>query len=242
MEPDAYKEMAACEESHWWFRGRRAVTATVIQNLGLPLNARILEIGSGTGGNLAMLAEFGSVQAGELDESARVLATQKTGVPVIEARLPDHLPFPAGEFDLVCLFDVLEHVTEDIRSLVAIRTLLRPTGRLLITVPAHPWLWGAHDRHLHHVRRYSRRTLADAAAAAGYRITWVSYFNVLLFPVAVATRIFDRAFKRSTATGAAVPAAWVNALLFRVMAQEASWLSRWKAPFGMSLVAVLEAT
>lgn len=242
MEPDAYREMATTEESHWWFRGRRAISSRVIDTLGLPGQAQLLEIGAGTGGNLQMLAGHGTVQAGELDDFARALATQKTGIAIARARLPDDLPFQAGHFDLVCLFDVLEHVTEDVASLVAIRRLLGPNGRVLITVPAHQWMWSPHDDRLHHLRRYTARTLNAVAVAAGYRVAKLTYFNVLLFPVALATRAFDRITRRTASTGTSLSSPWLNEALFRIFTLEAPWVAGARIPFGMSLLAVLEPT
>ncbi|MCM2311647.1 MAG: class I SAM-dependent methyltransferase [Steroidobacteraceae bacterium] len=239
MEPDAYVEMASTEDWHWWFRGRRAIAHEVIGGLGLPGDARILELGAGTGGNLAMLAQHGSVQAGELDDAARAMAARKANVSVVRARLPDELPFEHASFDLVCLFDVLEHVAEDVASLVAIRRLLRPTGRLLVTVPAYQWLWSPHDERLHHLRRYTRRTLRDSAVAAGFRVARLTYLNCLLFPIAVATRTLDRVSRRNGSTGTSVASPWLNEALFRVFALEARWVAHSRLPFGMSLLAVL---
>ena len=240
MEPDAYSEMASTEDWHWWFRGRRAITARVIGSLGLPAQARILELGAGTGGNLGMLAQFGAVQAGELDDTARAIAARKTGVDCLRARLPDDLPFPAHSFDLVCLFDVLEHVEDDVSSLIAIRRLLRPDGRLLVTVPAHEWMWSPHDERLHHRRRYSRRTLEDAARAAGYRVARMTYFNLLLFPLAIITRTVDRVSRRQSSIGTSGPSSWLNEALYRVFASEAGWTARSRLPLGMSLLAVMD--
>jgi len=240
MEPYAYQEMASSEEWHWWFRGRRAISARQIRALGLPRDARILEIGAGTGGNLQMLTEFGTVQAGELDDVARALATQKTNIAIVRAKLPGDLPFQKSHFDLVCLFDVLEHVEEDVRSLVAIRELLKSNGRLLITVPAHQWMWSSHDDRLHHLRRYSRHTLENAALAAGYRICKLTYFNFLLFPVAIVARMIDRLNPRGASMGTLVPGSCLNEALFRIFALEASCVARSRIPFGMSLLAVLD--
>ena len=63
MELDAYRHMAATEDEHWWFCGRRMIAEAVINGLGLPNDAKILEIGAGTGGNIAMLEKFGQVEA-----------------------------------------------------------------------------------------------------------------------------------------------------------------------------------
>ena len=71
MELDAYRQMAATEDEHWWFCGRRSIAETVIAGLGLPKEASIVEIGAGTGGNIAMLEQFGEVQAVEMSDLAR---------------------------------------------------------------------------------------------------------------------------------------------------------------------------
>ena len=79
MELDAYRNMAATENEHWWFCGRRAIGEAVIRGLNLPKGAKILEIGAGTGGNISMLERFGEVQAVEMSDLARRIAWEKTG-------------------------------------------------------------------------------------------------------------------------------------------------------------------
>src|ERR1700741_569602 len=100
MSPDAYMEMAEAEAEHWWFRGRRDILRSVLHRLTLPVNARVLEIGSGTGGNLTMLAEFGSVSGLEMDDTARALTARKTGgrFDIRAGRCPDDLPFDGQRF------------------------------------------------------------------------------------------------------------------------------------------------
>ena len=78
MDPNAYLEMADTESRHWWFLARRVLLSSIIHRLTLPPNARILEIGSGTGGNLEMLSAFGRVSALEMDATARSIANKKT--------------------------------------------------------------------------------------------------------------------------------------------------------------------
>lgn len=244
MSPDAYLEMADTEADHWWFRGRRDVLQTVLRGLALPPDARVLEVGCGTGGNLDMLAEFGTVSGLEMDSTARALCSQKTGgrFTVRAGRCPDDVPFgtEGGErFDLICFFDCLEHIEDDVGSLARMHSLLAPGGVIVVTVPACQSLWSAHDVFLRHFRRYSRATLKACSLAAGYEVQRISYFNTLLFPLAAAARWVSRVTGVSSSAGAAVPAEPLNAGLYRVFSAERHWLARGALPFGLSLLAVL---
>lgn len=238
MEASEYRFMAEHQDRHWWFVGRRAVLAALLDGLNLPPDARILEIGCGPGGNLPLLGRYGRVTALEMDAYARAFAHDNTGVDVRDGRLPDALPFAGERFDLVCLFDVLEHVADDQAALAAIAHLLAPGGRLLLTVPAHQWLWSVHDEHLHHRRRYSHAGLRRALADGGFAVERLSFFNALLFAPAVAARLLDRWRGSTSASGSALPGPAVNGLLGRFFAAEAPWLRRWNLPFGLSLLAL----
>lgn len=234
MEPDAYREMAATEGRHWWFTGRRAILSSLIARLGLHEKSRILELGCGTGGNLDMLARFGEVAAMETDDTARAIALEKTGArfEIRPGRCPDRIPFAGQRFDLVCMFDVLEHIEEDVATLAALRELLAPGGRALITVPAYRWMWSKHDEFLHHKRRYTAAELEKKARAAGLAVATLSYFNTLLFPLAAAARLLN-------VEGSDLPPQPVNRLFHTLFSAERWVAGRVPLPFGVSLLAVL---
>src|SRR5436853_6131991 len=113
MERIVYDRMAELASRHWWYRARREVLADLIRRrIELPEDPRILEIGCGTGHNLVMLRRFGRVDAVEVDEAARAIASRRLGHEVMDAPLPGLPGVEDRAYDLLALLDVLEHGEE----------------------------------------------------------------------------------------------------------------------------------
>jgi SAM-dependent methyltransferase len=239
MERKVYEQMAKLDSSHWWFTARRRILDGLIERVVRPpKDARILELGAGTGHNLAMLSRFGQIEASELDPVAREIASERLGRPVIEAALPDLSMFPADSYDLVALLDVLEHVPDDRGSLQSIRGRLKPGGALLLTVPINPWMWSAHDVAHHHHRRYRKGEIKRLAEEAGFEIELLSPFNSLLFPPIAAVRLAGKLTGKDDSDDA-MPSPLVNRTLDTIFGLERGLIGRLPMPFGVSLVAVL---
>lgn len=239
MDAQVYRRMAEIDEQHWWFVARRRILRSLIKRkVQPPKNARILEIGCGTGHNLDMLGEFGTVEATELHVGARELAAARLGRPVAAAALPDLSMIPADSFDLIALLDVLEHVDDDSAALAAIVTRLKVGGKLVVTVPANKWMWSAHDAAHHHHRRYTKRELRKVAENAGLRVDLLSHFNSLLFPPIAAARLVGKLLGRESADDS-IPPQPVNGMLRGIFGLEAPLVGRVPLPFGVSLVAIL---
>lgn len=239
MERLVFERMAELDQQHWWFVARRRILASVIRRVVRPhKQARLLEVGCGTGHNLGMLGQFGSLDACELDAIARGMASDRLGRPVLEARLPDLSMFPMAGYDLIALLDVLEHVPDDLGSLKAIRALLRPGGSLILTVPANRWMWSAHDVAHHHFRRYTKGELRRLFREAGFEVRLHSYFNTLLFPLVAVARILGKLTHRESADDA-LSNRLVNGVLEKIFGLEAVLVGRIPMPFGVSLIAVV---
>lgn len=238
MERAVFDRMAKLDQHHWWFLARRRILEALIGRIVQPpRDARVLEIGCGTGHNLAMLGEFGTLDACELDPCARAMASQRLGHEVQDSKLPDLTTFEKDSYHLVALLDVLEHVPDDKASLRAIRDRLKTGGALLLTVPANPWMWSAHDVAHHHFRRYTKRSLRRAMVEAGFEVELLSYFNTLFFPLIAAVRIVGKLVGKEAADDK-LPSAPVNAALNKIFGLEAGLIGRLPMPFGVSLVGV----
>lgn len=239
MERAVFDRMAELDQVHWWFIARRAILKSLIERVVQPPGkARILEIGCGTGHNLGMLKTFGRVEASELDASARAVANKRLKGNVKEAKLPDLSMFERNSYDLVALLDVLEHVPDDLASLRAIHRRLKPGGALLLTVPANPWMWSAHDAAHHHFRRYTKKQLAELFLRSGLEVELLSYFNTFLYPLVAAARLAGKITRKASADDK-LPGDLMNGVLERIFRLESPLLGRVPMPFGVSLVAVV---
>jgi SAM-dependent methyltransferase len=242
MERVVYRQMAELDQRHWWYRARRDVIAALIRRrVRPPANAHILEIGCGTGHNLAMLGAFGHVDALELDEEMRGFAEQRLGRSVMSAPLPEMAGVPDRSYDLIGAFDVIEHIDDDHASVASIAAKLKPGGKFVMTVPAHQWMWSAHDVVNHHKRRYSKAGLRALIESSPLRLEAIGYFNSLLFPAAVAERLASKARGKDDAD-LTLPSPPLNAALERAFAAERHLIGRVPLPVGLSLFAVASAT
>ena len=240
MDRDYELQTHRAEDRHWWYRGRREVLERVIDGLGLPLGARILDAGCGSGRNMVELARRGSVTGVEVSDTSVCLARARDAGEVISGSVLQ-MPFESASFDLAVCLDVIEHLADDIAALRELRRVVVPGGALLVTVPAYQWLWSGHDEVNHHYRRYTRQTLQSAAERAGWEPVRSTHFNSLLLPAAILLRILDRISRKTTESSLDlwVPPQPLNWLLERPLRLEATLIGRGgRIPAGLSLLAV----
>ena len=241
MERVVYQQMAELDDRHWWYRARRRIIADLIRRAARPpADAQVLEIGCGTGHNLAMLAGFGHVEGLELDAEARAISEKRLGRKVMSSPLPELSEVPDRHYDLIGAFDVIEHIEDDRAALASIAAKLKPGGRFVMTVPAHQWMWSAHDAVNHHKRRYSKAGLKALISGSPMKLEKVGYFNSLLFPLAVAQRAASKLRGREDAD-VKLPPAPLNVALEKIFEAERYLVGRLRLPPGLSLFAVASA-
>ena len=235
MEAHVYPQMYRVEKEHWWFVARREILARYLDaRAPLPDGARILDVGCGTGAILEMFSA--RHDAWGVDTSPQAIAfCRERGLSKL--RLGPLAEFSApAPFDLITMLDVVEHAEDDLGLLRDALPLLGDRGRLLVTVPAFPSLWSAHDEMLHHERRYTRDLLRRRIAEAGFVTEHITFFNTFLFPVALARRTLGRLAGMEQTHDLDIPAPALNALLRRVFAAEGDVLRSGSLPFGLSLL------
>jgi SAM-dependent methyltransferase len=191
MEISTYAIEAEVEATHWWFTGRRRLLGRMIAAFGLPADARILDIGTSTGTNLRMLRDLGFSRYEGLDMSDEAVRwCAEKGYGRVTRGDASALPFPDASFELVLATDIIEHVDDDGLALREVRRVLKPGGRVLVTVPTFRMLWGLQDDVSHHKRRYRLHELSERIEAAGLDVRSGFYFNYLLFlPILLARRM-----------------------------------------------------
>ncbi len=233
MRHSDYEEMLTTQSVHWWFEGKRRVINSIISKKIIPSkNSHILEIGSGTGANLSVLSQYGNVTAMELDDYARETIRGNLCAEKVKGWLPDGLGEISGKtFDLICMFDVLEHVENDGEALEALKPFLSHDGKIFITVPAYQWLFSIHDKNLGHYRRYSRGGLVRLLNEHGFKIIYSGYMNTFLFPLMMIARLFN-------ATGTGIPGFGINKIFTSIYSAESKFVPSVSFPFGGTVAAV----
>lgn len=249
MDLEMYETMANHEKNHWWFKGRRhfvkffASKYKVLEKDSL----NILEVGCGTGGNIATWNSFASnvnLDLIEPEDYAREYLKETQDLDAVSLYLPyDEIPFPKKHYDLIIMLDVLEHIEDDAVTLKVLKEYLKDDGLLIIMVPAYKFLWSTNDDKTHHKRRYTKTDLTAKAKQAGYLIEKSTYVNTILFPgiasVVLLCKFFKKQIDNLAVSGGADDESFLNKLLYNIWIMEDKLLDNLDLPFGHSVATVL---
>jgi len=182
------------EDFHWWYKVRREILDRQLASLRLPANARLLDVGCGTGGASLVLARHGQAFALDRAPQSFAISMDRPYRHRVVSSLEQRLPFSDGSFDVVCALDILEHLDDDFASARELHRVCKPGGVLIAYVPAFAALWGYNDDYSHHRRRYTRAQLDRLVGEAGFVVEKSGYFNMILFLPTLLARVAQRRF------------------------------------------------
>jgi SAM-dependent methyltransferase len=230
------------EDQHFWFLVRRKLILERMKRHIGDLDRRgLFDIGCGGGGLLSFLERNGVPVAGACDAypEALKLARQRVGAALVLVADGQRPPLAQGQ-TLISMFDVLEHLDDDRGVLRWLASVLAPGGVLVLTVPAHQFLYDEKDRLSHHRLRYARRDLRQKLGDAGFTVLALEHFMALMVLPRLLGRIVSLGTRRSSSNGssalAIVPG--VNRCMYALLEAERLMTLRLRPPFGTSLLAI----
>lgn len=247
MEKHYYHEYYKQERCHWWFSVRSQILSAILrQNTDPNRKYKIIDIGVATGASTELLRAWGDVTPVEYDKDCCEFASRILNTHVHNDSITD-LHFEDESFDVVCAFDVIEHVADHRKAVQEMYRVCRKGGWIFITVPALMSLWSQHDVINHHHRRYRRSELLDLFKDLRGTHQRVTYFNSLLFPPIYLFRSISRLFQGKTPktqvtsdfnviNDQSILGKMSNAILGRIFGLEVSILKDVDLPIGVSLL------
>lgn len=189
-ETEFFANLAQLEKGHFWFEARNQLLQWAI-NKYFPNIKKLLEIGCGTGFVLHQFAScLNNVDLYGSDLLVDGLDFAAKRVPSATLCQMDARAIPyQEEFDVIGVFDVIEHIEEDELALSQIYNALKPGGGIILTIPQHRFLWSVVDDLSYHKRRYTRDDLVSKVRRAGFQVVKTTSFVSLLLPLMLLNRM-----------------------------------------------------
>lgn len=214
------------EEGSFWFKHRNDCIIAAVKRLPPSPNEPLFDIGGGNGFVAKGLANAGLEVVLLEPGLAGAANAKKRGLPHVICATTDSAKIRPGTLAAVGLFDVVEHMEDDVAFLKSIKTLMKPGGRIYATVPSYSCLWSAQDRAAGHFRRYRAASICNVLEAAGFKVEFFSYiFRVLPIPIFL-LRALPFRLGWSTAGSASKPNFRTHAAGGRPANRLISWLLR----------------
>ena len=238
MDESKIEEMFDKEDDYWWFAARREMVLGLLKKY-VKRGTTLLDAGCGTGLLTKTVEKKYKVTAIDFSKKSLTLTRKrKPKAKVLWVNLEKKLPFPKGSFTGVTLLDVLEHV-DDKKCLPNLARVMKPVGVIIITVPAYPWLFSYWDILHQHKRRYTRTHLVHLMERYGFTVKHSSYFNTLFFPLILLVRLCKSSFQGTQHDSDCyeMPKG-VNNFLLKIFRKETLLATKFRIPFGLSLLVV----
>lgn len=234
MREDLYQQMYLQEEYYWWHVAKRRLVADFIPRK----NCKILDVGCGTGMLMKELKQSGYLVSGIENDPLAIEFSKKRGFEGIKSsNLEESLSIDDNSFEIITCLDVLEHIENDENLLKEFERIIKPSGFLILTVPAYMFLWSYWDEILGHKRRYDKEKLLRKLQKAGFQAVKISNFHFFILSLVVVFRILKAIAKKNTSDFIEVPK-FINRILLFASFLERKMIRRTNLPLGLSFFVV----
>ncbi len=231
-----YYEMG---EDYWWFANKYNIVSKYLDRLAKGGSQRILDFGCGPGNLIMRLLKYGEIYGADISLDALRYCRNKRQHYVFQIEEGARVPIRANSFDFVIALDVLEHIEDDFHALLELYRICKVGGRIMLTVPAYPFLWGSHDELDGHKRRYQKSKLERMMKKANFKVEKISYVYILFFIPLYLLRKFKKflGIKKDDFTKVSPG---LNRLLLWLNGLELHFLTKFNLPFGTSIFCIGE--
>lgn len=231
-----YKDLqAGLDKELFWFKGKNNFIDILLSKNLNNKNLKILDIGSGTGDDLNIINKYGNTFVIDINQEALDLIPNNL---IHEKKVGDitNISYPDNYFDLVLIFDVLEHIENDQKALEEIKRVLKPGAILMFTVPAFNFLYNKHDKYLGHFRRYSKKNLKNLINNDFEIITLSYWMNLLFIPALIQRKILNFFYFKKNLE---LKSNLINKIFYKILSFENFCIKKGvKFPYGLTLYGV----
>ena len=234
MENKVYQRYIKNASDHWWWSARIEIFSRIIEAyFKYNRNLNILDYGAGSGVNINFLKKFGKVTIFEPHQPTLTYLTKNfTDIKLLGNE--------KVKFDLILLADVLEHIEHTNKILDQLYKYMHSQSIILITVPAHQYLYNKKDLTLKHYRRYSKNLLYSDLKKSGFNTDYLSYYNFFLAPIILPITLVSKILKLNYIENVEKkPHFILNKIFFNLFRLEKYLISqKIQLPYGVSLIAI----
>lgn len=230
--PSFFKDLKNAEKNHFWFVTRRKWIFEKIRKFSPP-PAILLEVGCGTGNVSSYLAKKGYQVTG-CEYYQEAISTAWPGFHIIQGDA-QNLPFADSSFDIVGIFDVIEHFQDDTALIREATRVVRKGGIIAVSVPAREELWSFVDEASYHKRRYEKENLERIFSDSLLTPLSIEYIFMSLYVPMKFTRRAGRKNDNMFAINKVV-----NGMMKGLFTLERIFSRGFPLPIGTSLIAVAQ--
>lgn len=224
-------------EEYWYFANKYNIVCKYLTKFCEGRSYRILDFGCGPGNFSIRLSEYGKTFGADISLDTLQFCKSRQHHCIFQIAQSSRIPIKDNSFDFVIALDVLEHIEDDRQIFSEWYRILKESGRIMLTVPAHQFLWGRHDELYSHKRRYQKSKIEKMIIESGFKVEKISYVYILFFIPLYLLRKIKLFFKIKYDDFVEVPPV-LNKFLIWLNGLELHCLTKFNLPFGTSVFCI----